>query len=372
MGFSFRPAIREAIPLLIGLVGGTGSGKTFTAFRLASGIAGDKRFCVIDTENGRGKHYADQFKFDHGDLKAPFRPDNYIEAILAADAAGYPVIVVDSMSHVWAGDGGILDWQEEEVDRMAGVDDWKKRESVKMAAWIKPKLSHKQMVSKLLQVKAHVILCFRAEPKIEMVKVDGKMVIQEKKSLTGLHGWIPVCDKNLPFELTVSLLMTADKPGVPQPIKLQQQHKALFPLDRVVDEESGKRIAEWAAGTSEKAIDHTPELKKLLNQANIPVETFLLAGKKTSMSDVSDLPRAKAWIEGNRRAAPHSDGTAGANNTFSETELMEAGGFEIPPSEDDAFFRAQDLIKAKDFDGARALLQYMRDADRVIVEEQIP
>lgn len=244
---TFKPAKRENVPLLIGLNGGTGSGKTYTGMRLAAGIAGDKPFAVIDTENRRALHYADQFSFDHLELDAPFRPERYVEAIQAADKAGYPVIVVDSMSHEWAGDGGILDWNEAELDRMAG-DDWAKRERVKMAAWIKPKLAHKKMVQELLRVKAHVILCFRAEPKIEMVKEGGKTVIQEKHSLTGYKGWIPVTEKNLPFELTVSFMFLAEQPGIPHPIKLQQQHRALFPLDKVVDEESGKKIAEWAKG----------------------------------------------------------------------------------------------------------------------------
>ena len=247
MSVTFRPATRENVGLLMGLVGGTGSGKTYTAMRLASGIANGKPFAVIDTEARRALHYADQFKFDHAELHPPFRPDAYIEAIKAADEAGYPVIVVDSMSHVWAGDGGVLDWQDDELTRMAG-DDWKKREACKMAAWIKPKMSHKKMVQSLLQVKAHLILCFRAEQKIEMVRENGKTVIQAKQSLTGLDGWIPVCDKALPFELTTSILFTADKPGIPQPIKLQEQHKHLFPLDRQVDEESGRGVALWAAG----------------------------------------------------------------------------------------------------------------------------
>lgn len=248
MTFAFKTAVRENVPLLLGLAGGTGSGKTYTAMRLASGIAGGKPFALIDTEAGRGKHYADQFKFDHGDLHAPFRPDAYTEAILAADRAGYPVIVVDSMSHVWAGDGGVLDWQEEELDRMAGQD-WKKREGCKMAAWIRPKTSHKKMVQRLLQVRAHLILCFRAEEKVEMTRGDdGKMKIVPKQSLTGLDGWIPICEKNLPFELTASFLLLAREPGVPHPIKLQEQHRPLFPLDVPITEESGKRIAEWAAG----------------------------------------------------------------------------------------------------------------------------
>lgn len=247
--FTFRPAKREAVGLLIGLAGGTGSGKTMSAFRLAAGICGDKPFAVIDTEARRALHYADSFRFDHGELGAPFSPDAYSEAIVAADAAGYPVIVVDSTSHVWAGDGGVLDWQEAELDRMAGQD-WQKREACKIAAWIKPKLAHKKMVQKLLQVKAHLILCFRAEPKIEMARENGKTVIRPKQSLTGLDGWLPVCDKNLPFELMASFLLTADAPGMPKPIKLNEQHRALFPLDKPINEESGRRIAQWAAGAS--------------------------------------------------------------------------------------------------------------------------
>lgn len=248
MTTTFRPAVRENVGLLIGLAGGTGSGKTYTAMRLASGIAGDKPFALIDTEARRGLHYADAFKFDHAELKPPFTPDAYAEAIQTADKAGYPVIVVDSMSHVWAGEGGVLDWQEAELDRMAG-NDYAKRERSKMAAWIKPKIAHKQMVQRLLQVRAHLILCFRADEKVEMAKDDqGKTVIVKKKGLTGLDGWFPTCEKNLPFELTASFLLMAAHPGIPHPIKLQEQHKALFPLDKPITEESGKKIAAWASG----------------------------------------------------------------------------------------------------------------------------
>jgi hypothetical protein len=250
MPFTFRPATRENVGLIVGLSGASGSGKTFTAMRLAHGIAGDRPFAVIDTEAGRARHYADQFRFDHGDLKPPFRPDAYADAIAAADAGGYPAIVVDSMSHEWAGDGGILDWQEDELQRLAG-DDWKKREACKLAAWIKPKMAHKQFVQRLLQVRAHLILCFRAEPKIEMVRGEsGKMEIREKQSLTGLHGWIPITEKNLPYELTASFLLMADKPGVPLPIKLQAQHRDLFPLDQPITEASGARLAAWARGAA--------------------------------------------------------------------------------------------------------------------------
>ena len=273
MTFSFRPATRQNVALLIGLASGTGGGKTMSAMRLATGIVGrDKKFAVIDTESGRARHYApnpgetpnfvDSFNFDCADLRAPFTPDAYAEAILAADAAGYGVIVVDSASHVWAGDGGCLDAHDAEVERLVEkartlavskgwqFDEARTRDANNIAAWIGPKSSHKKMVSRLLQLRAHVILCLRAESKIEIVKEAGKTVIREKQSQTGKDGWIPICEKSLPFELTASFLMTADRPGMPQPIKLQEQHRALFPLDRPLGEESGRLIAEWSNGNA--------------------------------------------------------------------------------------------------------------------------
>jgi hypothetical protein len=243
MSFTFRPAVRENVPLLIGISGPSGSGKTYSAMRIATGLAAGKKFAVIDTESGRAKSYADSFAFDHGDLKAPFTPERYLEAINAADAAGYPVVVIDSMSHEWAGDGGILDMQEDEFKRMGYKD------AAKMASWIKPKMAHKSMVTQLLQVRAHIIMCFRAEAKIEMTRGDnGKMEIHAKKTLTSIDGWIPICEKSLPFELTASFLVTPDRPGVMRAIKLQEQHKAFFPVDVPVTEEAGKGMGAWAVG----------------------------------------------------------------------------------------------------------------------------
>ena len=249
MTFQFRPAVRENVGLLIGLAGSSGSGKTYTAMRLASGISGDKPFAVIDTEAGRAKHYADMFRFDHGDMKPPFSPHAYADAIMAADEAGYSVIVVDSFSHEHAGQGGILDMQEAEYQRLGGTD------KVKMTSWIKPKGEHRKMVQRLLQVRAHLILCFRAEEKIEMVRTAQGVEVRKKVTATGLDGWVPICEKTLPYELTASFLLMATRPGVPMPIKLQEQHRALFPLDQPITEESGRRLAEWARGGATSAPD---------------------------------------------------------------------------------------------------------------------
>jgi hypothetical protein len=328
MTFTFRPAVRENVPLIIGMIGGTGSGKTYSALELATGLAGGKRFCGIDTESGRMKHYADHFAFDHGDLGPPFRPQHYIEAIEAADKAGYPVVVVDSASHVWAGEDGVLDWQEEELQRMAG-DNWQKRESCKMAAWIKPKMAHKHMVQKLLQLRCHLILCFRAEPKVEMVRDEqGKMKIVPKVSKVGKDGWIPICDKNLPFELTMSFLLTDEAPGVPKPIKLERDHRPLVALDKPINRELGAKLAEWAAGAEQKApvapsppaspptalpsaqepdeqapgvisVDQVTVLEDRCKETGIPVARLMAAAKVSALKQItrSDYQRALDWIE---------------------------------------------------------------------------
>lgn len=257
MTYTFKPGVRENIGLLIGIAGGTGSGKSYSAALMAKGMAGEKPFAVLDTEARRFLHYADSFRFDHCEIRPPFRPKVFEDAILDADKSGYPVIIVDSTSMIWSGDGGVLDWQEEELDEMVkraktrndSRSEWQIRESGKMAAWIRPKIAHKHMVQRLLQVRAHVILCFRAEEKIEMKKgKDGKIEIVPKETVSGFRGWIPVCEKNLPFELTASFLLTADAPGVPKPIKLQEQHRAMFDLSKPITEDCGKRIAEWAHG----------------------------------------------------------------------------------------------------------------------------
>jgi hypothetical protein len=259
---TFRPAKRESVGLLIGLAGASGSGKTYTALRIATGLAGGKPFGFIDTEAGRALHYADQFQFDHAQLDPPFTPQAYSEAIHAADDAGYPVIVVDSASHEHAGDGGLLDMFEIEFERMG------RRDAVKMSAWIRPKTEHKRFVSRMLQVHAHLILCFRAEEKIEIVKEGGKTVVRPKQSLVGLDGWIPVCEKNLPYELTLSFLLTPDAPGIPKPIKLQDQHRRLIPLDKPLDEQTGVELAKWAAGTASESSGLDTRVLELVQQIN--------------------------------------------------------------------------------------------------------
>lgn len=257
MPFEFRPAVRENVGLMIALAAPSGAGKTLSAMKIAKGICCDEPFAVIDTEARRSLHYADMFRFDFVDLKPPFSPEAYSEVISAASDRGYKAIIIDSMSHEHDGEGGVLDWQERELrelvkraqDRGDNRKEWQLMESYNQLSWQAPKKAHKRMVNKFLQCRSHLIFCLRAEDKIEFKKDgDGKTKAVPKETLSGYKGWIPICDKRFLFELTVSFILLPNKPGVPIPIKLQEQHKPFFDIDQPISEESGRRLTEWARG----------------------------------------------------------------------------------------------------------------------------
>src|SRR6202000_2281566 len=122
--FDATPAHRGAANLIIGLVGLYSSGKTYTALEIATGIqsvvGGDIDF--IDTEHKRALFYADKFKFNHIDFRAPYASLDYRDAIEQSAKRGAKTIIIDSMSHEHDSEGGMLDYQDQELTRMAGQD----------------------------------------------------------------------------------------------------------------------------------------------------------------------------------------------------------------------------------------------------------
>ena len=157
MAFTIRPAVREKIGLLFGIAGASGSGKTFCALTLAKGIAnGTGKIAVIDTEAGRALHYAPKpgislekqpgaFEFLHLDFGPPFTPERYVEAIQACEEAGATVIVIDSMSHEWNGEGGCSEMAEQAAIAAAtnerGEVNLKRVEAMTGPSWKKPQTS---------------------------------------------------------------------------------------------------------------------------------------------------------------------------------------------------------------------------------------
>lgn len=258
--FSITEAKREAVPLLIGLVGPSGGGKTGSALELAHGIqevvGGD--IGGIDTEANRMKHYAGmpmfsdpkrQFKFKHLPFGAPFNPDSYKQAIEAMIKTGVKTVIVDSMSHEHEGPGGVLEMHEAELNRRAG-DDWDKRNKATFAAWAKPKQERRGLINFLLQQPVNFISCFRAKEKIKPPKPG-------EKSVTNM-GWQPIAGEEFVFEMTVNCLLLPAANGVPtwspdekaerQMIKLPQQFRGILTPGRALSAQVGKEMALWAKG----------------------------------------------------------------------------------------------------------------------------
>jgi len=221
MTFQIKKAVRKAVPAIICLYGKSGGGKTYSALKLAQGLVGKERICLIDTENGRASHYADEFDFDIIDLDPPFTPARYIQAIKAAQDNGYKAIVIDSISHEWEGIGGCLEMAEGKTG---------------LQAWAKPKEQHRKMMNMLLQAKSHIIFCARAKDNLEQVKINGKTEIVN-------HGLVPIQEKNFPFEMLITLKMEdKGKVSIEKCVKgLEESLK----INGYINESHGKIIADW-------------------------------------------------------------------------------------------------------------------------------
>lgn len=154
--FTFAPAKREQAKARIALAGPSGSGKTYTALSLAT-VLGD-RVAVIDTEHGSASKYAavngdDGFAFDALNLDN-FDPRHLVQALAAATQAGYPVVVVDSLSHFWSGVGGMLEQADNAAKRYGGNT---------FAGWKDARPMERQLIEAMLAYPGHVIVTMRSK-----------------------------------------------------------------------------------------------------------------------------------------------------------------------------------------------------------------
>ncbi len=249
--FEDRPATRERVPLLVGLVGPSSSGKTFSALRLAAGmqrvIGGDIFF--IDTEARRATHYADLFTFRHVDFRPPFGPLDYLAVIEHCLARGAKILVIDSMTHEHSGVGGVMDQSEVFLDDKCG-DDWKKREKLMMLALARPKAQRKKLNAAIVQLGVNAVLCYRAQDKIKPVAGSEPVKL----------GWQPETTSPLHYDMAQRFLLTPGCEGVPtllpdtdaekRMVKNPAQFRDVFKKGEPLSEAIGQKLAEWAAGAS--------------------------------------------------------------------------------------------------------------------------
>lgn len=255
--FSHRKATRERVPLLMGFAGASGSGKTYSALRVASGICrvyGGKPF-VIDTESKRSLHYADKFDFEFIQFDAPYGSLDFRDAIRYAKASGAGCIIIDSCSLEHTGEGGYHDVWQAEIDRMAG-NDYAKRERVKMLAIQKAQAPRKKLIEEITTKNCPpIIFCFRAKHSAKPVRNNGKTEVVDM-------GYTPVGSEDWVFECSLSTIFYPGSNGVPiwssqfpgerQAIKMPEQFRWLEAHNSPLDEGIGEKLAIWAMGDEYK------------------------------------------------------------------------------------------------------------------------
>jgi hypothetical protein len=230
MTVAIRKAKRSATKLRLLLTGPSGSGKTWGALQIAKGLGG--RTVVIDTEEGSSDLYDQLHDFDVIDLRPPFSPERYIEAITAAEEAGYDVIIVDSVTHCWSGAGGCLELLEDVAKAQFRGNTWSAF-SVITPRW-------RAFVDKLLRSPAHVICSGRS--KTETAQVDD----HGKKKVAKLGMKLEARD-GLEFEFTCVLDLIHDGHYA----TVSKDRTGLFAGDpKPITEDTGRRLAEWLAGAT--------------------------------------------------------------------------------------------------------------------------
>lgn len=164
----FARATKKKAKLRLALEGPAGFGKTYTALTLAGHLG--KRTAFVDTEAGSASKYAHLFNFDVIELGPPFHPDRAVEAINAAVEGGYDVVIVDSLSHFWQGEGGLLNL----VDEVART----KYRGDSHRAWKEGGEIEQRLINAILRSPIHVIGAMRTKKDYVRSEVDGKTKIR--------------------------------------------------------------------------------------------------------------------------------------------------------------------------------------------------
>jgi hypothetical protein len=134
----------------IAIQGNAGSGKTLSALLISYGIVGTwSKICVIDTEHRSASLYNNLGSFTTIQIDAPFTVAKFCEAIELCERAAIEVIILDSISSEWVGEGGI-------IDQYCSTDG---NEVSKYDAVIP---NHHVFISSILDSNAHVIATVRS------------------------------------------------------------------------------------------------------------------------------------------------------------------------------------------------------------------
>jgi hypothetical protein len=238
MNIQFQPAARKRAKAKLALIGPAGAGKTHSALLIAKGLAENAgKIAVIDTENSSAELEVGKPgipEFDVLVMHAPFDPAKYIAAIKEAENDGYEVIIIDSLSHAWAGSGGLLE-KKDVIASAAGRNSY--------TAWREVSPLHNKLVETIIQSSSHIIATMRSKTEYAVEQDEkGKTVVKK-------IGLAPIQRDGIEYEFT--LVLDVD----------QKNHVASSSKDRtslfdgqyfVPSEETGRALRLWLSSGTQK------------------------------------------------------------------------------------------------------------------------
>lgn len=250
----FQKAVRENIWAKVLTIAPSGGGKSFGALRVAKGLTealskdtgNEERIAYIGTEGSRDKYYADEFDYDLMQLKAPFTPESYVDAIDEAIDAGYKVIVIDQISNEWAGKGGMLEIHS----KMSGNS---------YTNWSKLTPRHEKFVDKILDSEAFIVATVRGKDKYVLEEQNGKQV--PRKVGIGYQQ-----RDDLEFLFTVAVTVEQDTHFF---TSVKDNTHCFENRNDVLTEKDGDTIYKWSTGGDVKSKRN--ELEKAKEEAKTKI-----------------------------------------------------------------------------------------------------
>lgn len=328
-------AIRPPLRARILLAGASGAGKTRSSLVIAETLRSGpeaSRVLVIDTEEESALTYADDFEFEHIPWSAPYDPRD-LGATIREAGDRYEVIIVDSFTHFWRGEGGTLDIA-----------------NGKFTGWKEARPAHEETVQAMLRANCHIILCARAKTQYEQ---------REKVSGSGFEvvklGVGPVQDSELEYEVNVALMLDVD-----HEMTVTKSRSTAVPTGRAYRPgrvaDFAREYADWLTGGAERAdaaaievwrvaIDSLPDGAKgaakaefltrfgrpdnvpadLVGDADALVSTHLVAAGLDAIGGTPQQVQETPAAAGGGNVTPDAPGPQAATEDDGQLDVSDAG-----------------------------------------------
>ena len=229
----FEKVTRKKAKLRLALTGVSGAGKTLGALYIAYGITGDwSKIALIDTEHERARFYADRSdlgtgSFLYAPFTPPYSPERYKQFVQeGAEAVGTDgVVIVDSLSHAWNNEGGVLDIK----DRIAG-----QQGKNSYTAWNEAGKYQNDLINTILAVDCHTIVTMRS-------KMEYAMQENERGKMTPVKiGLAPVQRDDTEYEFDIVLDVARNHIAT-----ASKDTTFLDKFGQTITPELGKQLADW-------------------------------------------------------------------------------------------------------------------------------